>query len=404
MNAAQALLPYAAKFRKELDGSVIPFWLPRCLDREHGGYFTCLDRDGSVYDDRKYMWLQGRLTWMFARLWNQWEKKPGYLEAAKLGADFLRAKGRDDRGRVWFSLDREGRPLFFQRKVYPGVFVCLGLLEYSIATGDAAFHRDATDLFWRINAWLGDPSLIDRPPLPGQAPMSNLANAMVRASLAIEFTAVDPDPRFRAVLRDCIPAIVRHYDPKLRLFRENVAVDGRDLTALPEGRLFNPGHSIETAWFLLHLLESHPDAAARTVALDAIEGSLELGWDREHGGLFYFMDLEKRPLFQLEHTMKLWWPHTEAMYALVLALLEEGPSRWMKWFEKVVDYTWAHFPDPEHGHWFGYLDREGRLSSACKGNNYKGFFHTPRALMMCAQRIEAAARKAPPSPGLRRAG
>ncbi|NUN93113.1 MAG: AGE family epimerase/isomerase [Verrucomicrobiae bacterium] len=391
-SAVRALLPWAAKFREELDGNVIPFWLKHALDRECGGYFTCLDRDGSVYDDRKYLWLQGRFTWMFARLWNQWEKKAAYLDAAKLGADFLREKPFDDRGRVWFSLDREGRPMFFQRKVYAGVFVCMGLLEYSVASGDASCRRLAEDLFQRVLAWLDDPSLIDRPPLPGQIPMSNLANAMVRAGLAIEFAAVDSDPRHLAVLRDCIPGILRHYDPTLRVFRENVARDGRRLSALPEGRLFNPGHSIETAWFLLHLLERHPDAAARQIALDAIEGSLELGWDRAHGGLFYFMDLEGKPVFQIEHAMKLWWPHTEAIYALVLALLEEGEGRWRGWFEKVMDYTWARFPDREYGHWFGYLDREGRVSSACKGNHYKGFFHTPRALMMCVQRIEAAAR------------
>lgn len=393
MNTAHALLPYAAKFRRELDERVIPFWLKHCLDRECGGYFSCLDRDGSVYDDRKYLWLQGRLVWMFSRLWNQWERKPEYLDAARVGADFIRTKGRDDKGRVWFSLDREGRPLFFQRKVYPAVFICLGLLEYSIATGDERFRRDATDLFWKINTWLDDPALIDRPVLAGQVPMSNLANAMVRASLAIEFCTVDPDPRFRAVLRDCIPAIVRHYDPKLRVFRENVALDGRDITVWPEGRIFNPGHSIEVAWFLLHLLGFHPEAKAREVALNVIEGSLEVGWDREFGGMFYFMDLGGRPTLQLESTMKLWWPHTEAMIALVFAALETGEARWVKWFEKVTDYTWAHFPDPEHGHWFGYCDRQGRLTHTCKGNNYKGFFHVPRALMMCARRIEAAARK-----------
>ena len=390
MSAPCVLLPYAKKFRRELDERIAPFWLKHSLDRVHGGYFTCLDRDGSVYDDRKYLWLQGRLVWMFARLWNQWERRPEYLDAASVGAGFIREKSRDARGRVWFSLNREGRPLFFQRKAAAALFVCMGLLEYSVATGDEGFRRDAMDLFGRIHAWLDDPALMDRPVLAGQVPMSNLANVMTRASLAIEFCRVDPDPRFGAAVRDCVPLILRHYDPKLRIFRENVALDGRDLSALPEGRLFNPGHSIEVAWFLLHLLELHPDAKAREIALNVIEGSLDLGWDKEFGGIFYFMDLGGKPLFQLEHTMKLWWPHTEAMIALTQAVIEEGEARWMKWFERVVDYTWAHFPDSEHGHWFGYCDREGRLTHTCKGNNYKAFFHTPRALMMCAQRIEAA--------------
>lgn len=392
MNVIPQLLPYARKFRRELNESVIPFWLEHSPDWKCGGYFSCLDRDGTVYDDKKYMWLQGRFVWMYSRLYNEWERKPAYLKAAKLGADFIRSHGRDAKGRVFFSLDREGRPYFFQRKPYAATFVSMGLLEYSIATGDKACRREAADLFWRIKSWIENPSLIERPVLAGQVPMSGLANAMVLACMAIEFAKVDPDPRYRKFLKDCIPAILRHYEPKRRILLENVALDGRDLMRWPEGRFFNPGHSIEVAWFLLHLLEFHPDDRAKRVALDVLEGSLQFGWDRQYGGLLYFMDVENRPTLPLESSMKLWWPHTEAMYALVYAALLTGERRWLTWLDKVVDYCWAHFVDRKRGHWFGYCDRRGDLTHTCKGNNYKGFFHTPRALMMCTQIIEAASR------------
>ena len=101
-----ALAPYAARYRADLLESVIPFWLRHSLDREHGGYFTGLDRDGSVYDTRKYVWLQGRAIWMFSRLYNQLEPRPEFLDAAKLGVGFLRAHARDEQGRFFFSLTR----------------------------------------------------------------------------------------------------------------------------------------------------------------------------------------------------------------------------------------------------------------------------------------------------------
>lgn len=381
---------YAARYRRDLTESVVPFWLKHSLDREYGGYFTCLGRDGSVYDTRKYVWLQGRAVWMFARLYNQFERRPEFLDAARLGVDFLRRHARDAQGRVYFSLAREGQPLFFQRKPYAAVFYQMGLLEYSRATGDAGCLAEATEVFWRIVEWIANPALLDRPAYAGQVPSSSLANHLVLGLLAADLAETTGDARYRQVMRDTIAGALRHYDPARRVFLEHVALDGRDLRAWPEGRLFNPGHSIETAWILLHLLRDLPDPAARQIALDAIEGSLEHGWDAEYGGIFYFMDIAGQPTLQLEATMKLWWPHAEAIYALVLAYTLTGETRWLEWLDRVDRYVYTHFADPEHGEWFGYCDRRGDLALASKGGNYKGFFHVPRALLFSIQAIEGA--------------
>ena len=47
----------AERYRKELYGSVLPFWLEKSQELEYGGYFTCLNRDGSVFDTDKFVWL-----------------------------------------------------------------------------------------------------------------------------------------------------------------------------------------------------------------------------------------------------------------------------------------------------------------------------------------------------------
>jgi N-acylglucosamine 2-epimerase len=350
---------YAKRYRQELLESVIPFWLRHSLDREFGGYFTCLDRDGEVYDTRKYVWLQGRAAWTFSKLYNEVEKREEWLKAARLIIDFLRRHAFDSQGRCYFSLTREGLPSFYQRKPYAAVFVALGLLEYAKATGDGLYRQEAIDLFWRIQRWIEKPALLDRPVLAGAPAMTQLADVMVLVSLATEIASVDPDPRYRRVIADCLDAAFLHYDPIEGVFLENA---GPGLRALPEGRLFCPGSSIEAAWFLLHALQFHPNAWREAKLLDSIEYALERGWDEQFGGLYYFMDVEGGPTLQLESSMKLWWPHTESIYALALAWSLTGEERWKRWLEHVDDYAFRHFADSEHGEWFGYCDRRGNLT------------------------------------------
>ena len=379
---------FAECYRRDLVERVVPFWFEHSLDQKCGGYFTCLDRDGTVYDTKKYMWLQGREVWMFSRLYNELEERQEYLDAAELGLDFIREFGKDEKGRLYFSLTREGDPFFYQRKPYAAVFYMLGLLEYFKASGDRNCLEESVEIFWRIVEWIERPELMDRPLLAGQPAMSSLADVMVLASMAIELVQVEEDPRYYRVMEEAVAGAKRHYDAERRLFVENAVIEETEVRKWPEGRFFNPGHSIEVAWFLLHLLEYVDDDKCRQIALDALEGSLEFGWDREFGGLFYFMDIEGKPTLQLESSMKLWWPHTEALYALILAYDLTREERWLEWLERVDEYAYSHFVDEEYGGWFGYCDRRGELTHTSKGGNYKGFFHVPRFLLMSVQRIE----------------
>jgi N-acylglucosamine 2-epimerase len=363
---------YAHRYHTELLERVIPFWLRHSLDSEHGGYFTCLTREGQVYDSRKYVWLQGRAVWMFSKLYNELEPRREWLDAARLILDFLRAHAQDEQGRYYFSLTREGRPAFYQRKPYSAVFAMLGMLEFSKATNDLTLRAEAIALFWNILAWIDDPSLLGRP----TPQLPSLADVMITVSMACEIAKVDPDPRYPEILHQCLQRAKAFYDPARRIFLEYPPA------STPEGRLFCPGDSIEASWFLLH---ADPDAEMRALLLDSIEGALEFGWDREYGGLYYFMDVEGLPPLPLEANMKLWWPHTEAIYATLLAHSVTQDPKWLKWHERVDSYAFAHFSDPEHGEWFGYCDRRGDLTNTAKGNNYKGCFHIPRMLLLSYQ-------------------
>lgn len=378
---------YRQKYRTELVESVVPFWLEHAIDRDFGGYYSCLDRTGQVYDTRKYIWLQGRGVWTFSRLYNELDKRPEWLEAAHIGVEFIRRYARDPQGRCYFSLTREGVPVSFQRKPYAAVFVMLGLLEYARATGDQRVQEEAVDLFWRIRAWVEYPGTLGRPQLEGQHPASRLADIIVLALMALELHRSVGDRRYHQVLEECVEATFRHADPGRRILMEEVAPNGIKRYQTPDGRCFSPGHAVEAVWIFLHALEVVPNQDSQELLLDLLEGSLEFGWDKEHGGLHYFVDVLGKPALALEAPMKLWWPHIEAIYAVILAHKLTGDEKWLKWLERLDEYTFAHFPDPVHGEWFGYCDRQGNLTSTCKGNNYKGMYHLARALLMSCQAL-----------------
>lgn len=383
------LQEYRDVYHLNLSGSVIPFWLKHSPDWEYGGTFSCLDREGIVYDSKKYVWLLGRSAWMFARLFQEYKADPEYLKAAKLGIDFIQKYAIDEHGRYYFSLTREGKPWFYQRKAYGAVFAMIAYLEYYKATGEEAYKDLAVELFRSINQWIQDPKIMGRPVMEGVPAMSNLADVMVIASMAVELAAVDDNPRYKEIMLAAIKQCKLHFNPELNVLMENVSMDpGVDISQWPEGRLFNPGHSIEVAWFIIHMLDFVDDPGMFSLALKILEGSLNTGWDEEYGGIRYFMDLGGKPTLQLESNMKLWWPHTEAIYALTLAFCRTEDPVWLDWLQKIHHYTFSHFSDDEAGGWFGYFDRMGVRSHSSKGGNYKGFFHVPRALLFSIKEID----------------
>ncbi|MFN7934959.1 MAG: AGE family epimerase/isomerase [Bryobacteraceae bacterium] len=375
------------RYRRNLYESVIPFWMRHSLDRVHGGQYHCLNRQGGVFDPRKYVWMQGRAVWMFSRLYNEVEQREEWLDAAGLILRFLDSHATDDEGRSYFSLTADGLPVFQQRKPYAAFFHLLALTEYSKTGVQGDYVARARELYGRIERWMQDGSLLGRPALAGQMPMRALADVYVKAFMALELRAVDPDPAYDVALRQCLREAREHWLPSHRTLVENKAAS----MEWPDARLLCPGSALEVAWLMWHVLEalSLKDEEYERFLLEVIEGSLETGWDKEHGGLYYFMDARGQPCLQLEANMKLWWPHTEAIYALILAYSKTRDAKWLQWLERVDRYTFATFVDWEHGEWFGYCDRYGKPALELKGGPYKGFFHVPRCLLFSLQRLES---------------
>lgn len=376
-------------YHRELYENVMPFWMKHSLDRTHGGFFNCLDEDGSIYDTRKNVWLLGRETWMMAKLHNR-HHRPGedspYLQAARLGADFLRQHARFG-NRCYFSLTREGRPLFTQRKMFSECFYVMGLAEYARASGDATALAEAHEMFGHVQAYARNPASLGRPVYDnGLPPTSELAVPMILLNLIEELNGPSGNG-YEEVSRWCVQQIGKHHRPELKMILETVGEDGTPLDTI-EGRTLNPGHAIECGWFLLNYALKTDDAALRAKAFDMMNWSFDLGWDTRDGGLFYFLDRSGRSPAQLEWSMKLWWPHNEALIAFLMAYRVTGEERYLQRFQQVHDYTFARFPDRKHGEWYGYLDRHGEVTHRFKGSQYKGFFHVPRCLYLVLEELD----------------
>ena len=378
------LLELREIYSRELFERVTPFWLAHSLDWQNGGKFNSLDRDGTVFDTDKAMWLQGRALWMFAKLYNEVEARPDWLAAARHIYEFILRYGFDTDGRMFFSVTADGRPLRKRRYLFTETFAIIGCAEYARATGDTAALQRALETYRLVVDHLRQPGKLEPKVFPAtrRAKAHNVFMIMLATTQELRLAA-PPAPLFTEIIDDALEQILSHFlDEDSRAVFEVIGADNEKLDTA-DGRRITPGHALESAAFIMQEALERADDSLLPPALKMIDFSLERGWDAQYGGLLYFVDAAGKPPTRLEWDMKLWWPHSEALYALLLAYQLSQDQKYADWFERMHAWTFAHFPDPEYGGWYGYLRRDGSLSTSLKGGLWKGFFHSPRALWLC---------------------
>lgn len=378
----------AAQYKSELLDKVVPFWLEKSQDLEHGGYFTCLERDGEVYDTDKFVWLQGREVWMFATLYNKVEKRQEWLDCAIQGAEFLKKHGHDGNLNWYFALDREGNPLVEPYNIFSYTFAVIAFGQLSIATGNKEYADIAKRTFDIVLSKVDNPKGKWNKATPGARALKSFALPMILCNVALEIEPLLDADFMQQTIDTCIHEVMDvFYRPELGLIVEHLSTDG-DLVDCFDGRLLNPGHAIEAMWFVMDLGKrlGRQDLIEKAVTIALNEA--EYGWDKEHGGIFYFMDRLGRPCQQLEWDQKLWWVHIETLITMLKGYQLTGNAQCLEWFERVHNYVWTHFTDKEYAEWFGYLNRQGEVLLSLKGGKWKGCFHVPRGLFQCWQILE----------------
>jgi N-acylglucosamine 2-epimerase len=376
-------------YRDGLVNDTLDFWFPRSIDSQHGGFLHCFDRDGTLLDSDKSVWAQGRMSWMLLTLYNTMEQRQEWLKWAESGLAFLDLHCFDTDGRMFFHMSRDGRPIRKRRYAYSESFAAIAFAAHFKATGERRSAVRARELFDQFTRWNFTRGLMP-PKCTDERNMIGLGPRMITIVTAPELRAnLGDEPLFSKWIERCIQEIqLLFVKPELRVVMESVAPNG-DVVDHFDGRLLNPGHAIEGAWFIVAEGQYRDNADWVRLGCDMLDWMWERGWDEECGGLYYFRDLFHKPVQEYWHDMKFWWPHDEAIIATLMAHELAGDAKYALWHQRVHDWSHNYFADPTYGEWFGYLHRDGQPSSTTKGNLWKSFFHHPRMQWMCGQILNA---------------
>lgn len=372
---------WAEQYKDELLNNVMPFWMKYGWDRKHGGVYTCLNRDGSLMDTTKSVWFQGRFAFVCAFAYNNVERRQEWLDAARSTLDFIERYCFDANGHMYFSITDDGRPLRKRRYVFSETFAAIAMSEYALATGDMSYAQKALKVFEDTQRFLATPGFLE-PKFEAGVELQGHSIVMILINVGSRIRAVLPDDKLTQQIDESIERLRRYFiHPEFKCLLETVGPNGEFIdTNLT--RTINPGHCIETAWFILEESKLRGwDEGLTQLALQIFDWSWDWGWDEEYGGIINFRDCKNLPPQDYSQDMKFWWPQCEAIICSLYAYLATGDEKYRQRHQLINDWTYSHFPDAEFGEWYGYLHRDGTVAQPAKGNLFKGPFHIPRMLV-----------------------
>ncbi len=384
----EKLTQLKAYYEDALLNDCIPFWLKNGIDYEKGGYFTCLDRKGEVYSTDKSVWFQGRMLWVLSKLMTEFGVKDEWLKAADCGFEFIKNHCYLEDGRMPFTVTRDGEYIQKRRYYFSETFAVIAMAQYYIVTKNPEALALAKKTYALALDLFCHPEKLPpkfNPELPGAI---TLANPMIMLATTQILRSADPEnaEEYNKQIDAFIAEVKLHMQPQLKAVVENVSPSGEYLPT-QKGRLINPGHAIEAAWFIMAEAEYRGDKELLQTGLTILDWSFEIGWDKEAKGITYFVDAEGKPVEPLEAELRLWWPHNEALIAFIMAYQQTGDEAYLEKFEMVHEYAFSHFRDMEYGEWYGYLRKDGTVSKDLKGSIFKGPFHYPRCLMLVSKEL-----------------
>lgn len=381
-NYTDYLNRYNTQYLNDLTHNILPFWLNNGLDKVNGGFYTCVDRAGTLIDSTKSVWFQGRAGFIYAFAYNQIEKKPEWLEASASAIKFIERYCFDTDGRMFFEVTAEGKPLRKRRYLFSEGFAAIAMSEYAIASGDMSYAKKALDIFELILHYKNTPGLL-QPKYTANLDVRGHSLCMILINTASQIRKAIKSEVLDRQIDESIKEIATYFmKPEFKAVLETVGKNGEFLDT-GMGRLINPGHAIETSWFILEEARARNwDPELVKMATTILDWSWEWGWDDEFGGIINFRDCKNKPCQDYAHDMKFWWPQTEAVIATLYAYRATGDEKYLEMYRKINDYMYKYFPDSEYGEWYGYLHRDGSVSQHAKGNLFKGPFHIPRMLIM----------------------
>ena len=381
MDIKEYIKQWAESYKRDLTENIMPFWLVHGWDKVNGGVYTCLDRDGSLMDSTKSVWFQGRFAFICAYAYNNVEKNPVWLEAAKSTLDFIEKHCFDKNGRMYFSVTADGKPLRMRRYVFSETFAAIAMSEYALATGEQKYAERAMQIFEDTQRFLTTPGIL-APKFEETVQLQSHSIIMILINVGSCIRKVINDPKLTQQIDDSIAKLKKYFmHPEFKCLLETVGMSG-EFVDTNMTRTINPGHSIETSWFIFEEAKLRNwDKNMTDMALQIFDWSWDWGWDKQYGGIINFKDCKNLPPQDYSQDMKFWWPQCETIIASLYAYLATGDDEYIYKHQRISEWTYAHFPDNELGEWYGYLHRDGTVAQPAKGNLFKGPFHIPRMMV-----------------------
>ena len=389
MNVKEYIKSWAESYKKDLTENIMPFWMEYGLDRENGGVYTCVNRDGSLMDTTKSVWFQGRFAFICSFAYNNVEKNQEWLDAAKSTLEFIEKHCFDEQGHMYFSVTAEGKPLRKRRYVFSETFAAIAMSEYALATGDQHWAKRAIQVFEDTQRFLATPGFLPAK-FEADVKLQGHSIVMILINVGSCIRKVVNDPKLTQQIDESIEKLKKYFiHPEFKCLLETVGENGEFIDTNMT-RTINPGHCIETSWFIMEEAKLRGwDKPMFDLALQVFDWSWDWGWDKQYGDITYFRDCKNLPSQDYSQDMKFWWPQCETIIASLYAYLGTGDEKYLYRHERISEWTYAHFPDAEYGEWYGYLHRDGTVAQPAKGNLYKGPFHIPRMMikgyMLCQE-------------------
>lgn len=381
MDIKEYIKQWAESYKRDLTENIMPFWMEHGWDKVNGGVYTCLDRDGSLMDSTKSVWFQGRFAFICAYAYNNVEKNPLWLEAAKSTLDFIEKHCFDKNGRMYFSVTADGKPLRMRRYVFSETFAAIAMSEYALATGEQKYAERAMQIFEDTQRFLTTPGIL-APKFEETVQLQSHSIIMILINVGSCIRKVINDPKLTQQIDDSIAKLKKYFmHPEFKCLLETVGMNGKFVDTNMT-RTINPGHCIETSWFIFEEAKLRNwDKDMTDMALQIFDWSWDWGWDKQYGGIINFKDCKNLPPQDYSQDMKFWWPQCETIIASLYAYLATGDDEYIYKHQRISEWTYAHFPDNELGEWYGYLHRDGTVAQPAKGNLFKGPFHIPRMMV-----------------------
>lgn len=380
MNIDHYLNYWSDLYKEDMLTDIMPFWMEHGLDKVHGGVYTCVDRKGELMDSTKSVWFQGRFAFTCCFAYNHIERKQEWLDAAKCTLDFIEKHCFDNDRRMYFEVMADGTPLRKRRYVFSESFAAIAMAEYALATGNQTYAQKALDIFKDMRRFLNTPGILEPKYLP-TVEMQGHSITMIMINVASRIKKVISDPELDRQIDESLHALKTYFiHPEFKALLETVGPNGEFIDTI-NGRTINPGHCIETSWFLFDVAHDRGnDKELIDLGLQIFDWSWEWGWDKEYGGIINFRDCRNLPAQDYSQDMKFWWPQTESIIATLYAYKLTKDEKYLQMHRQISEWTYAHFPDHEYGEWYGYLHRDGSVAQPAKGNLFKGPFHIPRMM------------------------